>query len=178
MQAVLEYLFGAASFVPHGYCLLWRPDLLAIHAASDVVTAVAYFSIPAALFVLLRRRADLSFRWIFVLFIAFIFACGATHVLDLITMWQPVYGLQGLVKAATAIVSATTAIMLWPMLPQMLALPSPAALRQANLDLEVEIAVRKAAEQALREAQEQLERRVDERTSALTGANGPASGRE
>ena len=171
MQAVLEYLFGAASFVPHGYCLLWRPDLLAIHAVSDVVTAVAYFSIPAALFVLLRRRADLSFRWIFVLFIAFIFACGATHVLDLITMWQPVYGLQGLVKAATAIVSATTAIMLWPMLPQMLALPSPAALRQANLDLEVEIAVRKAAEQALREAQEQLERRVDERTSALMDAN-------
>jgi hypothetical protein len=30
MQGILDYLFGAASFMPHGYCLLWRPDLVAL----------------------------------------------------------------------------------------------------------------------------------------------------
>ena len=157
--------------MPHGYCLLWRPDLVALHAVSDVVTAASYFSIPAALFVLLRRRADLGFRWIFGLFVAFIFACGTTHVLDLLTLWQPVYGLQGLVKAVTAVVSAATAITLWPMLPQVLALPSPTALRRANHDLECEVATRRVAEQALRQAQELLEGRVQERTRALADAN-------
>jgi hypothetical protein len=46
MRDVLEYLFGAASFVPHGYCLLWRPDLVAMHAISDGAIALSYFSIP------------------------------------------------------------------------------------------------------------------------------------
>ena len=34
------------------------------------------------------------------MFAAFILLCGATHWLDLATLWAPVYGLQGLVKAA------------------------------------------------------------------------------
>lgn len=42
MGQVVEYLFGAASFLPHGYCLLWRPDLVAIHAVADGLTAAAY----------------------------------------------------------------------------------------------------------------------------------------
>src|SRR5215204_163269 len=113
MQPVVEYLFGAASFVPHGYCLLWRPDLVALHATADLVTAAAYFSIPAALLVLRQRRADLEYSWMFGLFAAFILACGTTHLLDLATLWQPAYGLQGLVKGATALVSAATAVVVW-----------------------------------------------------------------
>ena len=47
-------------------------------------------------------------------------------------MWSPLYGLEGAVKAATAIASIVTALILWPLLPQALALPSPAMLRRAN----------------------------------------------
>jgi len=65
MHEVIEYLFGAASFVPHGFCLLWRPDLVAMHAPSDVVIAASYFSIPMALAVFVRRRTDLEYKWAF-----------------------------------------------------------------------------------------------------------------
>ena len=56
MGDALGWLFGAAAFVPHGYCLLWRPDLVALYATSDAATALAYFSIPAAILVFFYRR--------------------------------------------------------------------------------------------------------------------------
>src|SRR5262245_2834756 len=136
MGEIIEYLFGAASFVPHGYCLLWRPDLVAMHALSDAVIAVSYLSIPMALAVFVRRRVDLEYKWVFWLFAAFIVACGTTHLVGLVTLWQPVYGLQGLIKIATAGVSVATAFLLWPLIPKALALPSPSALREANAELE------------------------------------------
>src|SRR3954462_15010057 len=61
MADALGWLYGAAAFVPHGYCLLWRPDLVALHAISDAVTALAYFSIPAAILVFFWRRPDLEY---------------------------------------------------------------------------------------------------------------------
>ena len=105
MQSVIEYLFGAASFMPHGYCLLWRPDLVALHAVSDALIFAAYASIPAALVVLVRKRPEIEHRTTVVLFATFILACGFTHLMGMLTLWQPMYGLQGLVKALTAIVS-------------------------------------------------------------------------
>src|SRR5262245_50303084 len=104
MSSIIEYLFGAASFVPHGYCLLWRPDLVALHAISDSMIALAYFTIPVGLWYFARHRTDLQFRGVFFLFGAFILLCGLTHVVGLITLWAPVYGLQGIIKAATAVV--------------------------------------------------------------------------
>ena len=43
MDGVLSWLFGTARFVPHGVCLLWRPDLVALHVISDAVIAAALF---------------------------------------------------------------------------------------------------------------------------------------
>jgi hypothetical protein len=60
MDGIVEYLFGAASFVPHGYCLLWRPDLVALHAISDIGIAGAYFAIPVAIMVFATRRDDIT----------------------------------------------------------------------------------------------------------------------
>ena len=57
MTDILSYLFGAASFVPHGYCLLWRPDLVALHAVSDGLIALAYVAIPIAMAKSRRRTA-------------------------------------------------------------------------------------------------------------------------
>ena len=172
MPDLLDYLFGAASFMPHGYCLLWRPDLVALHAVADALTAAAYFAIPCAILVFLRRRGDLHYPWIAGLFAAFILACGLTHVADLATLWVPVYGLQGLLKAGTAIISVTTAVALWPLLPRLLALPSPAVLQSQNDALGAEVARRAAAEGALALARDELELRVAARTAELAEANG------
>jgi PAS domain S-box-containing protein len=171
ISQVVDYLLGSAAFMPHGYCLLWRPDLVAIHGVSDLLIALSYFSIPVVIFLFMRRRPDFDFTAIAALFVLFIAACGATHLIGLVTLWYPVYGLQALVKLLTATVSVIAAASMWPLLPKVLALPSPAALRESRDQLADEVTQRRAAEQHLLEAQEQLER-VLERTEALQAANG------
>ncbi|WP_036294219.1 ATP-binding protein [Methylosinus sp. PW1] len=135
MSALSEWLFGVDNLTPHGFCLLWEPGLIWLFAISDGLIALAYFSIPLALVIIGQRRADLVFRPLLWLFAAFILLCGATHWLDVVTLWKPVYGVQGLVKAATALVSLGTSIALWWWLPSFLALPSPDQLRRANAAL-------------------------------------------
>ena len=166
MSGIADYLLNAAAFVPHGYCLSWRPDLVAVHAGSDLLIAVAYFSIPLALVSFVRRRADLQFKWIFWMFACFITACGLTHVAALVTLWQPYYGMQGLIKVACAIVSIGTAVAIWPLIPHAIALPSPSQLKTANSHLRAEIAGRIEAQQALAQAVRELELRVSELAEA------------
>ncbi len=131
--------FPALRLPSQGLCTLVDPDLIWLHLISDVATGLAYLSIPAALVVFATRRRDLAYPWVFVLFAAFIIACGATHLMHAYTMFTPAYEAEGLVKAVTAAVSVTTAIVLWPLLPRLLALPSPEAMAR-------EVEDRRAAE--------------------------------
>jgi signal transduction histidine kinase/ActR/RegA family two-component response regulator len=135
LSALSEWLFDTSGLSPHGYCLLWEPGLIWLYAVSDTIIALAYFSIPLTLLIVGKRRSDLVFRPLLWLFAAFILLCGTTHWLDLFTLWAPLYGLQGLVKAATAIASIATAVALWWSLPNFLALPSVEQLRHANAAL-------------------------------------------
>ena len=145
-----------SAFTPHGFCLAWDPGLIWLQAGSDLAIALAYYSIPAALLVFLRRRRDLAFKPVFGLFAVFILACGTTHVMAVITLWQPLYWLDGGLKAVTAALSVATAIVLWPLLPKALALPSPAALRDVNERLARQVAERDAAVEGLRAREQQL----------------------
>jgi PAS domain S-box-containing protein len=131
----VSWLFDPTGLTPHGFCLLWEPGLIWTYAIADIVIGFAYFTIPVALAIIARRRRDLVFRPVFWLFAAFILLCGTTHLLDVVTVWVPAYGLQALVKAATAAVSIVSAIVLWRLLPQALALPSSAQLQAANTAL-------------------------------------------
>jgi signal transduction histidine kinase/ActR/RegA family two-component response regulator len=130
-----DWLFDSSGLTPHGFCLLWEPGLIWTYAVSDIVIGIAYFSIPAALAIFARRRRDLVFRPVFWLFAAFIFLCGTTHFLDVLTLWVPAYDLQAVIKVATAIASVVTAVALWWLLPQALALPSHAQIQMANTAL-------------------------------------------
>jgi signal transduction histidine kinase len=153
MLAFFTHLLDSTMFAPHGICLLWEPGLIWLHVGSDALIAAAYFSIPIALSIFVSKRRDVEFGWVFWAFAVFIMACGLTHVLSIITLWVPVYGIEGLVKAATAIASVFTAAMLWPLLPKLLAIPSPAQLRETQAALVSEGRYRREAEDMLRHTQ-------------------------
>jgi signal transduction histidine kinase len=157
--------------LPHGFCYSWEPSLVRLHVVSDVLIGLAYLAIPIALLRFIRRRTDVPFNWMFLLFGVFIVACGATHWMEVWTLWQPSYWLSGAVKAVTAAASVPTAILLYLLLPQALALPSTRQLQAAKDALEREVAERGRIEAALRDAHSALEARVEERTRELTAAN-------
>jgi PAS domain S-box-containing protein len=135
LRDLANWLFDPAGLTPHGFCLLWTPWLIWLHALSDLTIGLAYLAIPISLSVFVRRRPDLVFRPIFALFAGFILLCGLSHLVELLTLWVPVYALHGVIKGMAAIVSVITATTVWTMMPRALALPSPAQLRQVRLDL-------------------------------------------
>jgi len=140
----------------HGSCYLWNPVLVWLHAGSDFFIGLSYYSIPLLLLYFVRRRHDVPFQGIFILFSAFILSCGTGHLLEIWTLWHPAYWLSGLTKAITAVVSLYTASEMVPLLPKALALPSPSQLAAANLALEKEVAEHKQTVAALKQSQQRL----------------------
>ena len=155
----------SSDFMPHGMCFLWDPAVLWLNVISDGTIAAAYYAIPFLLFYFPRQRRDFSFKPIIVAFGLFILACGSTHLLGAVTVWNPVYRLDGVVKAITAIASVGTFAMMIPLMPILVALPSPSELEESNRTLAREIDERKAAEAEVRKINEELEDRVVQRTA-------------
>jgi len=173
MSSILAF-FDETDMMPHGMCLLWRPDVLWTHVIADAFTALAYFSIPAALIYFAHHRRDFPHAWVLRLFGAFIVWCGITHAVSIWTLWVPAYGVQAAAKAITAAVSVITAIALWPLMPKALRIPNRGELEAKNIQLEREIAHRVAAEMRITDLMATLERRVTERTEELVKAKSEA----
>ena len=142
----LNHLLFTGNYIPHGYCYLWQRELLAIHIVSDSIIAMAYYSIPISLIYFMRQRKDLPFRNIFWLFAAFIISCGTTHIMEVWTLWHPVYWVSGSLKIITAAISAYTAFALIPLVPQALTLLSPTQLGMLDSILQKEILERRETE--------------------------------
>lgn len=125
MLELLKNLFSPTQYIPHGHCYLWQTPLVWLHVVSDALIAIAYFSIPAMLVYFVRKREDILFSKVFLLFGAFIVLCGTGHLLDIWTLWHPAYWVSGVERAITALVSCYTALQLVELLPQFLSLKSP-----------------------------------------------------
>ncbi|MGF1935621.1 MAG: ATP-binding protein [Nostoc sp. ChiQUE02] len=154
MLAFLNYPFHSNGFIPHGHCYLWQTGLVWLHIISDATIALAYYSIPFLLIYFISKRQDVPFNGVFLLFGAFIIACGTGHLMDIWTLWHPDYWIAGSLKALTAIISIYTAFALLYLMPQALTLPSPAQLEAINRVLTSEIVERKRIELELRKAEE------------------------
>lgn len=150
-------------FMPHGMCYMWRQDILLLNVVSDILIAAAYFSIPFFLYYFFNRRPNMPFRNVIGMFTIFIFSCGVTHLIGVWNVWHGNYGIQGIAKAVTATASVATALMLIPVMPQLMALRSPIELEKANDALQNEVQERKKSEtkrRSLEKQSRQLEQEI------------------
>lgn len=152
--AFFNYFFYSTAFIPHGHCYLWKPELVWLHIIADGTIALAYYSIPLLLIYFISQRKDVPFNGVFLLFGAFILACGTGHLMEIWTLWHPDYWISGALKAFTAIISIYTAFALLVLIPHALTIPSPAQLEAVNRVLSTEIVQRKRIETELRLAEE------------------------
>jgi two-component system, chemotaxis family, sensor kinase Cph1 len=158
-----EVTTASTELLPHGFCFMRKPDLIWLHVISDAVIALAYFMIPVVLIYFMRRMGTrISFNWAIALFAAFIVLCGTGHILDIVVVWEPVYYLQGWVRALTAVVSLATALAIIPLVPKLLQMKTPEELEAANSRLRDEVKAREAAEEDLRRSLADLNRAVHE----------------
>jgi PAS domain S-box-containing protein len=148
-------------FAPHGFCLQWQPGLLWLHAVSDIATGLAYYAIPVALAWLTLKRRDVAFGWLFWLFALFILACGTTHFMDVWVLWEPDYGIQGLLKAFTGLFSILTAVLLWQIMPRLQALPTPTQFRRVAEQLSDETVRHERTVEQLRQTEESFQLLVE-----------------
>lgn len=111
------------TFLPHAVCYLWDARLLGLHAITDILIGLSYVVISCTLgYLVFQARKDLPFHWVLLAFGAFIVACGATHFMEVWTLWEPRYWLAGGVKVVTALASLATALVLPPLVPRALSL--------------------------------------------------------
>jgi signal transduction histidine kinase/ActR/RegA family two-component response regulator len=156
--AMYDFRGESGLFHPHGYCYLWIPSLVATHVISDSLIGISYVAISLTLVWLVwRARHGLPFSWMFIAFGAFIVACGATHFMEIWTLWRPLFWLAADVKIVTAIASVATAVVLPPLVPKVLDVIHAAHVSEAR---RVE----------LERTQADLEKRVRERTADLANA--------
>ncbi len=149
MWDFIRAIIAPSQYIPHGHCYLWQTPLVWLHILSDGLIAIAYFSIPTMLIYFIRKRTDIPFSSVFLLFGSFIVLCGVGHLLDIWTLWYPAYWLSGVEQAITALVSCYTALQLIELLPQFLSLKSPQELEHLNQELEIQIAERQRTETTL-----------------------------
>ena len=159
-QSTLEWL-QLQMFAPHGVCLTWSAPLMWMYIISDSLIALAYFSIPFALFYFVKRRPDIGSPVVFILFALFILACGTTHLMDVWKLWRPNYWTDALIRNFTAVISMGTAVFLWVLMPKLLAIPSPLQLREKNATLEKEVNERISAERKLKDSQQRFKSAFD-----------------
>ena len=157
--------------MPHGFCLGWHSDVIWLHLLSDALITFSYLCIPVLLVSVIRKRKDIPFHWMFLALGTFIFACGATHAMSIVTLWVPIYRLEGIVKAVTALASLSTAFFLRQLIPVILNLPSAAELAGANKALTEQIAERKTVEIELQISRDELEARVAAQTESISKPN-------
>jgi len=133
-----DQLFSGSDFMPRRYCGTWDDGLIALHVVSDVVIWLAYLWIPLVMLGTWRiqKRAVALPRpvlLILILYVIFITACGWTHFFDALMFWDPVYRVNGLVRALTAVASLGTAISVVRLFPLAINAPVTILTQRASL---------------------------------------------
>jgi signal transduction histidine kinase len=155
-QTLLQWLNGGAGSSVGGASA--APFAVWLVVLSDVLIGLSYYSISLALAYYVISRPGRKTNWMIITFAVFIFASGTTHLLTVWTMSRQALWIAAIMKLTIAVVSAVTAIWLWPMMARVLKAPSQTLeqLHSAIQQLKHEVAERLRAEQALHKSQELL----------------------
>jgi hypothetical protein len=153
--------------------------LLWLLMASDLTIAFAYFAIPVTMaLVLSQRKDDIPYPWLWTLFVAFIVACGLTHVVHMWSAYRGIeyLGLQATIEVITAGASLATAVAFALVLPQIKMLPSP---RQQQAHLQTLIAERtREKDQLIREINHRVGNQIQVLSSIVSIESRNAEGQE
>lgn len=151
----MDGFFDISRFPARWHCGDWSPTLGWITIGSDLAIFCAYTAIPLTILWYMKSRREVPFPLVFWLFGAFIFACGATHLVETVIFWYPIYPVQAVLKVFTAIASVATVIATAAIMPKALAIPGMAAMNQRLQD---EIVARTASQDELLRRSEELQR--------------------
>jgi PAS domain S-box-containing protein len=115
-------------FAPHGMCMMWNQSLIWLHVTTDALVALSYYSIPAALFLVVSKKPEaIPFRRLFILFGLFIAFCGGGHLMDIVSIWKPIYWIKGYWNVGTALTSVVAAFVLIPKVTEFIQIPEATA---------------------------------------------------
>ncbi len=157
-----NFLIDTEGWPPRWFCGQWTPTHGWTYILANLAVWSAYMSIPLTLVYFFRKRGKkLPYPWILLMFAAFIFACGTTHMLDALAFWWPAYRLMTVANVITALVSWSTVFALIWLVPRALQLKS-------TQELEEEVAERTTA---LQEAQQRLQQLTERYELAIWGAS-------
>jgi signal transduction histidine kinase len=157
MLPLFGNILDMSTLIPHGACLLWKPEWIWLNAISDALIAGACFTTAFVLaFFAWRRGRDMMFmfRIVFWVFAIFFTVGGVTRLLSILTLWVPAYDIEGLTKGFLAVISAGITAGLLLLLPRIMVLSTRAQLQQAVEALEEEIKHRRSAEAMVKRFQE------------------------
>ena len=144
MQNSLQIMSFNHNFMLQGGLAEWQPQLMGLHAVSDLLIALADYSIPAMLIYFARKQRDVPASKGFILLGLWFFGSGTTHLMQVWMLVHPSYGLSSLLAAVTAVISLWAVAELMPSLYRVLALAGARQLA-VNTALETEKADRPQA---------------------------------
>lgn len=162
MNDVLNWIFDTSRYISRGESMGWSTHLLTLDIASNVANAIACGLIALGFVLLALRRRDFPLHFKFVAYlIASLFAVRSVqNVLVIVLLWQPLYGLQTILKVGSASLTVIAAIILWNMRNKFLRLPGPGHIREVEgrlRDLNAKISSSNA----------DIDQRIDDRTAEL-----------
>lgn len=106
--------------------------------ASSLSVAVAFCVMPFSLFRIVRQRSDVPFGWVVLCIAGFLFLCGISAFLGLLTVWfhgpMIIWSLV-LTRLGTALLSVGTLLVLRALVPRILQIPTRAQWLALNNDL-------------------------------------------
>lgn len=112
-----DLLRGVPDFMPRSHCGPgWTGFLVFWNKVFEFSIFLSYISITLSILIFFRaprKKWQLPFKVVYVLFMLFIFGCGLTHLMGFTMFYRPAYRLDTALLGATSVFSVMTAVYLW-----------------------------------------------------------------